>query len=311
MSDEEHVNQLRVRAVRGEALAQHALASIYENGSYGVNQDLAKAFKWYRSAAEQDFSPAFFELSCCYAMGRGVEESEELFTCYCRKAAEAGYAEAEYMMGELYYNGYGQRQESFEWYEKAAKNEHMDAQYKLGVIYLHGDFVVQDFKSAAQWLRMAAIQGKPEAQYNLAMMHEKGDGVLRDYKKAAKWYRMAADQGDRDAQNNLGALFEYGNGVEKNYGEALRWYQQAAEQEDSLSCNNIGRFHENGLGVERNLDSAERWYRKAAMLGHRGAKERMDSLIQAKSKGWNENESENDHELEIDKLFGSSCVSGS
>ncbi|MGA2170957.1 MAG: hypothetical protein ABSG62_22455, partial [Terracidiphilus sp.] len=52
-------------------------------------------------------------------------------------------------------------------YRKAAEQGYADAQFNLGVAYAYGEGVRQDYARAAVWLRKAAEQGHAEAQRSL------------------------------------------------------------------------------------------------------------------------------------------------
>ena len=82
-----------------------------------------------------------------------------------------------------------------------------EAQQLLGDMYAAGDGVPMDFAEAHNWwrkaeqgraeaqLREAAEAGDAEAQMNLGVMYARGQGVTQDYAEAVKWYRKAAEQG--------------------------------------------------------------------------------------------------------------------
>jgi uncharacterized protein len=59
----------------------------------------------------------------------------------------------------MYFNGQGVRQnyaEAVKWYRKAAEQGYAWAQYNLGFMYFHGQGVPQDYAEAAKWGRKAA-----------------------------------------------------------------------------------------------------------------------------------------------------------
>ena len=80
-------------------------------------------------------------------------------------------------------------------YRKAAEQGFAEAQYNLGVMYANGQGVRQDYTQAVQWYRKAAEQGLAEAQYNLGVMYAKGEGVRQNYKIAKGWFGKACDNG--------------------------------------------------------------------------------------------------------------------
>lgn len=89
---------------------------------------------------------------------------------YFRQAAEKGSPEANYYIGDLYYNGNGVNK-SFptakSYFEKAANSGVADAQYMLGVMYRNGQGVDKDISTAINWLQKAAAQGHTRAQQML------------------------------------------------------------------------------------------------------------------------------------------------
>ncbi|MCE9951345.1 sel1 repeat family protein, partial [Aeromonas allosaccharophila] len=70
---------------------------------------------------------------------------------------------------------------AIEWFEKAAEQGFAMAQYSLGVMYSQGQGVTQDDQQAVNWFAKAAAQGNAKAQYNLGVMYRQGQGVTQDY----------------------------------------------------------------------------------------------------------------------------------
>ena len=65
-------------------------------------------------------------------------------------------------------------------YTKAAEQGFADAQYNLGWCYSNGTGVLQDYKQAVYWYTKASEQGYANAQYNLGVCYYKGEGVRKD-----------------------------------------------------------------------------------------------------------------------------------
>ena len=102
------------------------------------------------------------------------------------------------------------------------------AQFLLGNMYYNGEGMPQDYAEAVKWYRLAADKGHVKAQYNLGVMHGTGIGVPRNHAEAVKWYRLAADQGDAKAQYNLGVSDRNGLGVLQDYKEVVKLFRLAA-----------------------------------------------------------------------------------
>ena len=90
----------------------------------------------------------------------------------------------------------------------AAEQGFVEAQYNLGNAYKHGEGVEQNFEEVVKWYRMSAEQGYDCAQYNLGLCYVYGDGVEHNYDEAVKWLRLAAKQGNSDAKRLLKRLNE-------------------------------------------------------------------------------------------------------
>jgi TPR repeat protein len=141
------------------------------------------------------------------------------------------------------------------------------AQNFLGEIYAEGKQVKRDFREAIQWYRKAADQGLARAQYNLGVLYDIGQGVPQDEAEAARWYRQAAERGSADAQYTLASMYGLGRGVPRVPKEALRWYERAAEQGDALARYNLAERYERGKDVAPDLAEAYKWHSLAAERG--------------------------------------------
>lgn len=84
-----------------------------------------------------------------------------------------------------------------------------DAEHLLGLMYYMGRGVPQDYKQALEWHRKAAQKGKADAQYVVGAMYYTGNAVIQDHKQAVSWFRKAAEQGHPDAQQVLGLMYRY------------------------------------------------------------------------------------------------------
>jgi TPR repeat protein len=90
-----------------------------------------------------------------------------------------------------------------------AKAGNADAQHLLGLMYYMGRGVQRDYKQAFAWHYKAAVQGKADAQYVIGAMYYTGNAVPQDQKLAVTWFRKAAEQGHPDAQHALGLMYRY------------------------------------------------------------------------------------------------------
>ena len=90
-----------------------------------------------------------------------------------------------------------------------ARAGHADAQHLLGLMYYMGRGVARDYKQAFAWHHKAAQQGKADAQYVVGAMYYTGNAVPQDQRHAVGWFRKAAEQGHAEAQHALGLMYRY------------------------------------------------------------------------------------------------------
>lgn len=98
--------------------------------------------------------------------------------CLWRPLAEAGDAQAQYLIGWLYANGQGlrvSRRTAARWWRLAAEQGHAEARYALGRTYLRGaKGVSKNRAEALRWMLAAARGGVDDAR--LLLFHMAGEG---------------------------------------------------------------------------------------------------------------------------------------
>jgi TPR repeat protein len=92
------------------------------------------------------------------------------------------------------------------WFYRAAEQGYADAQFNLALLYANGEGVPQDMAEAVVLFKKAAEQGHVDAQNNLGALYFTGEGVDRDEQKAIEWFEKAAAQGNEEAIANLEAI---------------------------------------------------------------------------------------------------------
>lgn len=86
-----------------------------------------------------------------------------------------------------------------------AQEGNADAQWVLGALYFSGDYRVMNsyarFERAAYWLEKSANQGNANGQYYYGCCFACGAGVEQDMDAAFQWWKRAAEQWHEDAIN--------------------------------------------------------------------------------------------------------------
>ncbi|UVM55313.1 sel1 repeat family protein [Pseudomonas sp. B21-012] len=83
--------------------------------------------------------------------------------------------------------------------QDAAKSGDAQAQYELGEFYYEGTNTPRDLNQALSYFEQASLQGHAEAQYRLGSMFYKGEGVAANNVQAYIVLKMAAVNGAEDA----------------------------------------------------------------------------------------------------------------
>lgn len=117
---------------------------------------------WYRTVAEQGCVIAQFRLGMYYATGTGVEQNQEKAEEWFDKIKDPF---DQFMIGNcflapLHFDFIRDEVMAMKWYRKAAEQGFADAQYMLGLCYC----VKQDKPEAVKWLQKAAKQGHEKAK---------------------------------------------------------------------------------------------------------------------------------------------------
>jgi hypothetical protein len=86
-----------------------------------------------------------------------------------------------------------ERTDAITQYRKAAEQGDAEAQYNLGEAYYEGDGGSQDYAQAVMWWLKAAEQGWAAAQYQLGCAYSAGEGVPKDYVKAHMWFSLESE----------------------------------------------------------------------------------------------------------------------
>ena len=200
----------RRAAKRGHARAERLLGRCYETGA-GVPVDKVAAARRFSVAAKRGDRSAVTDLHRLTSEGWKepvvVDQSEVLaldeveWLEWCRRAAEAGHAEAQASLGSAYANGYTaplDHAKAQVWYRKAAEQSCVKGQVGLARMYEYGYKATLDERETETG-NFSPERPSPE-----------------DLAEAATWYRKAAEQEDAEAEAALGSVVpKYGEGVPK------------------------------------------------------------------------------------------------
>lgn len=180
---------------------------------------------------------------------------------YLMPLAQQGDVEALFLMGEIYYNGWGCKrsvsdaafwyeraaekgdsslmnivaikyevdlknsEKAFYWYKKAAENGHVSAMNLVGCKY---EFQYKNIEKAFYWYQKAAEHKYLPAVFGVAKSYHLGVGTKRDLQKAFKWYKVGANEGEIRCEVMLSYCYEKGIGCGIDTKQAEEWLRRAA-----------------------------------------------------------------------------------
>jgi len=158
------------------------------------------------------------------------------------------------------------------WYHDCANAGDADAQYLLAGLYYSGYGTIGESRneeSAVYWYKRAAEQGQAEAMLNLGSMYDEAHGSLEDDPAlAVRWWREAAERGSCAAQQNLASALLRGRGIVQDEAGALWWMEQAAAQGDPEAVYKLSAFLSSSESEVQDPNRAWELQGKAAEAGH-------------------------------------------
>ena len=273
--------------------------------AYEANE-YKNAIKYFTPAAEQGNLEAQYRLGLTLLYSEGVvaEKLSDL-------PGSASMEEVLRVIEEQEEERKKLESEGAEWLLKAAEQGYAPAQYSIGCCYIYGNRGVErDAARGIEWIRKAAEQDEPHSQNLLAECYAGGkNGVEKDMAEAVKWLRKAGENGLIIAQFKLGGYYlnggvevyepeglsllgfpgvynPDGKGIDKNVidpAEGAKWFRKVAERAEAdvqknernryiEAQHNLGVLYSRGEGVEKDPVEAEKWYRKAAEQGYEKSK---------------------------------------
>ncbi len=108
-----------------------------------------------------------------------------------------------------------------------------EGQFGLGQMYGNGFGVAMDDAQAIKWYGLASGQGHAEAQCKLAVMHQNGWGVPQSDAEAMKLFSLAAEQGVSEAMLALGRFYAMDYSDDYDPLLAYKWFSLAYLRGDS------------------------------------------------------------------------------
>lgn len=217
-----------------------------------------------------------------------------------QELAQKGNAEAQFQLGNMYYNCNDietDYKEAQKWYKKAAEQGYAEAQCMLGEIYKRDAHNNYNFVHSKEWLKdkktyvelIHWFKESIEQEYDNAkqMLNSINSAILTydeivdwwinaSYKKAKYWLEKSAEQGNVKAFYELGLISCCSDEpTEEEYKTSIYWLEKAAEQDYPnakyhliMHCRRLAGLYGSSdwhdLSIYKN---SIQWYEKAVEYG--------------------------------------------
>jgi TPR repeat protein len=242
------LDDLKQRALSGDADAAFVLGDIYDQGSCNVTLDRAQAVEWYEKAAALGHGDAMNNIASMYQHGDGP------FPVDLLKARD--------------------------YYERGVKAGCSTAMGNLGHFYANGRAgLKQDQRRAVKLFSQGAHYGDSDSMVSLGHRYSTGTGIRKSPAQALYWYRRALQAGNPRGANNLGVAYYYGTIVKKDAEKGVLLFFAALEGGFERSSYTLGLANEEGKGTERDLEEALYLFRRARADDHEDADEAIERVL--------------------------------
>ncbi|KAI9480963.1 MAG: hypothetical protein EXX96DRAFT_198935 [Benjaminiella poitrasii] len=193
----------------------------------GVNKDRVAAFKWFQKSAETNNPKALYYIGIYYYNGYGsIVRDHNQARHFFKRSAELGHVEsmisyAQTCQEKLKMN-VGQlsatevealKSDSFKWYARAAKENHVTGLRELGRLY----GAKGDFKASMECYLKASNLNDALSTLFLGGYYENGQGVAQNKQTALEFYMKAIELGQPTALFAIAELYEKLQDYEKAY----------------------------------------------------------------------------------------------
>lgn len=197
--------------------------------------DAASAYvaNLYSRALSQDDPRALTELGLMTTMTRRDAEGRREACGYFEKAAELGFAAAQFLSGDCYADGTltADRAAALErWYGAAAAQGAWSAQCALGRLLMDGDLLPRDTPRGFALCEEAAGNGSASAAVTVARAHIAGWTGAPDYVTAGRYLETATRDGNAEAAYLLSILHFDGLRTLQSQEQALQLSDFAAKR---------------------------------------------------------------------------------
>ena len=274
-----HYSIVRLLADHGstDCLGLLCMGYMFSTGS-GVKKDDTQAVKWLVKAADQGFAPAEYLLGLMYWDGKGVLIDKMKAVDWIKKAVAKKLSHAQAKLGEIYLLGgtpFRNVPQGLQLLNKAREGGSLNATEVLGRMYWKGSLVKVDLPKAQQLLEQAAEGDFVPAKVSLAQYYLE----LKDKEALPQIITLlqsAADRKNAKAMALLGTVYK---DHLKDPARALELFREVIKHKDPQGHYEISHMYETGEGVPKDMRQAFIHCREAARQFHTNAQFKLGLMF--------------------------------
>jgi len=234
--------------------------------------------KWYRAAAAKGHLEAENNLAVVLLEHWKADSAEwREAIALLSHSASAGFAKSQNNLGHCYEFGKGvesDHEAAFEWYQRAAAQDHAPSMVNLGFLRLKR----REYAEAFALFLAASRSANVDSWFYIGWMHSKGQHVPTNHHLAFQYFKRAAAAGHVASTLKLADAHFSGTGTATDYERALALYKQLAMDGHPAAANNVGIMIEDGLGTGSDPEAAAFWYKMASAKEHPDAQRNSKRL---------------------------------
>lgn len=267
------------------------LGSLYSRSDGGViSIDFAKAFGYFRRAADSGDETGILRTGEMLARGRGTGQSYQAGRAMLAGLADQGDTFALIALGDLLSDATVAPVDlaaAVASYDKAASLGHSDALVRLGDLYSRNGSITSELPRAFSYYARASQAGNVLGKLRAGEMTLLGRGTNRDVESGLAQMNALAKDGDSDALNLLGALYQRGIGglLQADPARAYGYFSKSSDAGSVIGSVRAGEMMVRGQGTAKNVASGLALVRAAADAGSSDALMSLGTLMADGSTG--------------------------
>ena len=244
----------------------------------------AKAYKYFRMAADAGSVKAMTKVASWLYDGIGVEKNKEESQIFYRRAAELGEPAA---MRVVAFTS-NDAAEKFKYYKLSAELlepslNKQDSIKQTAINFAAGRGTEKNLEEAEKWLAKLDDQGAASARLEISKITGESSWLEQaaevspeamvtmaesfikqnDFENALIWYEKALKAGDPEATSIIGDIYYIGEGnIPQDYAKALKYYEQGAFYGYNMAAVKLALMHYYERGFTKDLKLAYQIFKR-------------------------------------------------